>query len=170
MKGRRRMVASMCGIASSKANKCHDLGLHYVLRSWNFVEGNMNAKRYADILEDNILASDYSAFSWEQPYLPRRQRSGLPSPFCHGISEKNKIKTLTWPARSPDLNIIENVWHRLKGQLQNEVECIATTDDLKCKIWHIWQNVPANYIQNLYYSIPRRIKAVLRSSGNIAKY
>ena len=49
------MVASMCGTSSSKADKCHDLGLHYVLRSWNFVEGNMNAKRYNDILEDNNL-------------------------------------------------------------------------------------------------------------------
>ena len=45
----------MCGISSSKANKCRDLGLHYVLWSRNFVEGNMNAKRYNDILEDNNL-------------------------------------------------------------------------------------------------------------------
>jgi len=48
------MVASMCGISSSKANNCHDLGLHYVLSSRNFVEGNMNAERYTDILEDNL--------------------------------------------------------------------------------------------------------------------
>jgi len=56
------MVASMCGIASSKANKCHDLGLHYVLRSWNFVEGNMNAERYTDILEDSLPAPTNSIF------------------------------------------------------------------------------------------------------------
>jgi len=83
---------------------------------------------------------------------------------------KNKIMTLTWPAQSPDLKIIENIWHRLKRQLQNEVDCIATVDDLKSKIRLIWQNLPINYIQNLYHSIPRRIKAVLRSSDNITKY
>jgi len=31
---------------------------------------------------------------------------------------KNKIKMLSWPAQSPDLNIIENIWQRLKRELQ----------------------------------------------------
>ena len=70
----------------------------------------------------------------------------------------------------PDLNIIENVWQRLKRELQNDATCIATVNDLKARIRHLWENLPVNYVQSLYYSIPQHIKAVLKNNGNVRKY
>lgn len=37
---------------------------------------------------------------------------------------------MEWPAQSPDLNIIENIWLYIKRELQKSTENIATKNDL----------------------------------------
>ena len=83
---------------------------------------------------------------------------------------KNKIKTLTWPAQSPDLNIIENVWFRLKKELHSDANNINSVAELKDAIRAIWEKLPVEYIKSLYKTIPRRIRTVLRANGNVTKY
>jgi hypothetical protein len=72
---------------------------------------------------------------------------------------------MTWPAQSPDLNIIENLRLRIKRSLQNGAGNINTPQELFTAIQNIWMNFTVDYIQNLYTSIPRRILAIIRSKG-----
>ena len=82
------------------------------------------------------------------------------------------MRTHLWPTQSPDLNIIENVWKVLKipVQVQKRLREIKNADDLRRVVLDIWTGLGLHYIRSLYDSIPRRIRCVLRSRGQITKY
>lgn len=41
---------------------------------------------------------------------------------------KNQIVHMDWPVQNMDLNIIENVWLKLKSNLQNQVQHLSNVD------------------------------------------
>jgi hypothetical protein len=65
---------------------------------------------------------------------------------------------MEWPAQSPDLNIIENVWHKIKHELQKHVQNITSRQLLETAICNRWTEIPMYYIQDLYKSIPKHLK------------
>ena len=84
------------------------------------------------------------------------------------FQDKN-IRVLDWPSKSPDLNIIENVWGLMKYELRSQV--FEDLDLLWSEVARIWENsITENFIKSLYESIPRRIRAVIQSSGHHTKY
>ena len=77
---------------------------------------------------------------------------------------------MEWPAQSPDLNIIENIWLYMKRELQKSAVDIATKNDLLREIQSVWRNIELNYIRNLYQSIPDRLNNVIEMKGHLTKY
>ncbi|GFW44620.1 uncharacterized protein TNCV_4481651 [Trichonephila clavipes] len=73
---------------------------------------------------------------------------------------------LPWPARSPDLSPIEDVWDALGRQLQPSRD----TGELTAQMQRLWQDLPQGVISDLIESMPRRISACIAARGGFTTY
>ena len=96
-----------------------------------------------------------------QDYNAPVHRAALTRQYC----TRNRLKCMSWPSKSPDLNIIENVWLYIKRKLHANVLHIKTQ-----RTFHRNSADEPGYIQSLYKSIPRRIQNVIRLKEHLTKY
>lgn len=78
------------------------------------------------------------------------------------------VDVLQWPAQSPDLNPIENLWTDIKNAVSDEKP--TTKSQLWAVVQSAWNNIPIERCQRLIDSMPRRCKAVLDNKGQSTKY
>ena len=73
-----------------------------------------------------------------------------------------------WPANSPDLNLIENLWK----QMNDAVKSIhaTTINGLKRIIKDEWEKISLENIRNLYKSYPSRLKQIVERKGGMTDY
>ena len=132
-------------------------------------DGRLNQYEYADILKETLLPN--------MPKLvPRRnaaifQHDNAP---CHRAKSiqtlfaEKKINAMVWPANSPDLNPIENLWSWLDRQIAKDLP--RDTDQLRASISKHLSNVPEKIIQNLIDSMPTRIRQCMKNRCGVTKY
>ena len=82
--------------------------------------------------------------------------------------DENGVNCTTWPAQSPDLNPIENLWDYLDRKL--DVLPTTTLSQLWDTLSDLWENIPTEIIENLVSSMPQRIEAVIKARGGHTKY
>ncbi|GFX60206.1 transposable element Tcb1 transposase [Trichonephila clavipes] len=63
---------------------------------------------------------------------------------------------LPWPACSPDLSPVENVWSMLAQRLARDTSTTATPGQLWQYVEPEWTAFPQGYIQNNFDSMPKR--------------
>ena len=70
----------------------------------------------------------------------------------------NGVTTMEWPAYSPDLNPIENLWNILKEKVRRE--SFTKKEDLIRRVKEIWSNDPdiTTHCQHLSDSMVNRIR------------
>ena len=103
----------------------------------------------------------------------RFQQDNNPKHTCNKAKNKFKqlkIAILDWPAQSPDLNPIENVWHWIKDRLKEYREPPAGQEELWDRIELLWRQVPVELCKNVIYSMPNRLEQVLKRKGKWSDY
>ncbi len=102
-------------------------------------------------------------FIFQQDLAPAHTAKGTKSWFNdHGVT------VLDWPANSPDLNPIENLWGIVKRKMRDTRPNNA--DELKATVKETWASIPPQQCHKLITSMPRRIEAVIKAKGAPTKY
>ena len=131
------------------------------------IEGSMNSESYQEILDELLL--------------PELRAAGVPMVFmqdnapCHksrtvlDFLADNGLQTLPWPAQSPDLNPIENLWAIIKARLKKNFG-IPTKNELIDQIFTIWNDIDSELCEKLSDSMIKRLEEVLEKKGNPINY
>ncbi|KAG1035853.1 hypothetical protein G6F43_013162 [Rhizopus delemar] len=141
--------------------------------SW--LQSNVNGELYTSVLEEECketlkyygLQSSDMIFQQDNASI---HCASAPSKWF----QKNKVKLLSWPAYSPDLNPIENAWAMLKKreQMTRPPPSVIETDqaffDRVSKLWY--DLATPGYCRNLIHSMPRRVRDVIQRKGRDTKY
>ena len=82
--------------------------------------------------------------------------------------QKTGIPTFQWPAHSPDLNPIENLWSILESKLKDRKPC--NKDELFLTLLNGWNSLEVTLLTKLVESMPHRCQAVIDAKGYATKY
>ena len=102
-------------------------------------------------------------------WLDKNLNSNSPDSTVAYTSVQLKETTMgKWPANSPDLNPIENLWAYFSDAVARKDP--KTTVAFKALLKKEWWDIDQNYIRNLYHSMPNRLRAVIAAEGRMTKY
>ena len=142
---------------------------HAGLSDVAFINGNMNSIMYQEVLESHLLpiAPVIGGENWT--FQQDNASIHKSASTMQWLRDKN-VEVLTWPARSPDLNPIENLWGILARKVYANGRQFDSKNQLKRAIESEWSKIDIETIHKLFESLPRRIFELLTARGGPTSY
>lgn len=131
------------------------------------VVGTLDSSCYLTLLEQHALPMVSmlpGQFVWQQDNAPPHS-AHITRQWLHD----HGWTVMQWPAQSPDLSPIENVWAQI-GRAVRRMPTPSTLADLRDSLFAAWQQVTPLQCRRLSESMPRRVQAVLRARGGPTGY
>ncbi|GFT70853.1 transposable element Tcb1 transposase [Trichonephila clavipes] len=104
------------------------------------IAGTLNSQRYISEMLKPYLQGIFQQDN-TRPHVARIVRR---------LFVNHQIELLRWPARSPDLSPIENMWSMVAQRLTQTTPPVATPDQLWQRVEVAWSAVTQEHIQSLF--------------------
>ena len=146
---------------------------------WDFVNSHLSGAEYKKVLKTKLLPSINKY--WPQggdgqlcfmqdnaPWHTAR----VAQEYLDSLADSRYFNIMDWPAHSPDLNVLENVWAALKRHLRR-FPIPPSLDALRALMLEqvpIFNVKNRDLFTNLYASLPKRMELVVKAQGAGIRY
>lgn len=135
----------------------------------HIISGMMNATKYIDVLQNKMLRSGKDLFGEESFQFQDDNAPCHRAKLVKSWMETNGIIRLDWPAQSPDLNPIENLWNRISNIISRKKPTTKVTlIESLIDAWH--HCITRDELEKLVNSMPKRCQLVIKNKGWPIKY
>ena len=131
-------------------------------------KGKRKAEDFVRQVYGPVLLGFYN--SLENPVLMEDNAPVHTAKIAEAWRKEKGLKKLSWPAQSPDLNPIENLWFQIKSELKISEERLGSMKDLGEVIEDVWNYISIEKVNKLIDSMPRRIKEVIKAKGGPTRW
>ena len=136
--------------------------------------GRMNAQKYEDSIVPAIVKGMENSINPTAKRLLQDNCSIMNAASVVEALENNQVIRFKIPARSPDINCIENVFHAMRKTIQKDaVQRNIQKESFKqfqARCARIIRNFDVAYIDKVISSMPKRIDLVKRRKGQRIRY
>ena len=140
----------------------------YGMGSLHIWKGTINAERYIEVLEQHMLPSRQRLFQGRPCIFQQDNAKPHTASITTAWLRRRRVRVLNWPACSPDLSPIENIWRIMKRKIRQRRP--RTVEQLESYIRQEWDNIPLPKLQQLVSSVPRRLRTVVKRRGDATQW
>lgn len=133
------------------------------------ISTRMSSENYIELLEDVLIPFTEDVMPEDFIFQQDNAAIHVSKKTLEWFSDRN-ISLLEWPARSPDLNPIENLWGILARLVYKGGRQFRTVRDLEVAVREAWRSIPPKTLENLVNSMPSRIFETIKRNGKQTKY
>jgi DDE superfamily endonuclease/Transposase len=126
------------------------------------IEGIMKKEQYNKILEAQLLPSAQKLYPDGNWIFQQDNEPKHTAKLNKQWIEVNKVVSLDWPAQSPALNPVDNLWSILDAQLDNREP--NNQEEVFQVLTDAWNTLNISLLRRLAESLPRRIEAVIAAN------